>query len=129
MTTKLKPPPPKTGLARYWWLMVIAGWIVVVGGAGLYLYSHLFINHGRGEKPLVELEERVPRGGLGEVRYDILLAATQDYVAANPDAAEDVREGRAFAPADWLNAELKERGEGWRVRDVEGLHATIYEVS
>ena len=128
MTTRLKAPPPKTGLAKYWLQILVGGWLLILVAGGIYLMGR--VNDHRADKPpVVELEDRVPRGGLGEKRYAMLLEATQEYIAETPDASAEVREGKAFAPEEWLNEHLKEEGLGWRVRDVNGLHATIYEVS
>lgn len=71
----------------------------------------------------------VRRDSLGDQRMTRLMAATKQYVADHPEVGEAMRAGRELAPADFLNEELKREGAKWRVRDVRGLSAKIYDVS
>ena len=68
-------------------------------------------------------------GSIGKRRYLLLVEATRHYSKENSDAAPEIIAGSAFAPVDFLNSELKRRGEKWRVRSTDGLEAEIYEVS
>ena len=69
------------------------------------------------------------QGSLGGERRGLLLETTRRYVAEHPDAPAAMAEGKELAPEDFINHELASRHAKWRVRDVHGMSAHIYDVS
>ncbi len=69
------------------------------------------------------------QGSIGGERRAILIEETRRYVAEHPDAPPAMAAGKEFAPEAFINQELKSRHVKWRVRDVHGMTARIYDVS
>ena len=112
------------------WIAAILAWFAILALGWFWLFgpnqrSHLIRPTGYHE----EMSDLGAADSLGGGRRAALVAATRHYVAEHPDAPADMREGRAFAPADALNADLASHGAKWRVRSVHGTEAQIYEVS
>ena len=64
----------------------------------------------------------------GEHYSAVLRQLTQLYVFDHGAISADLLAGRELPPEDWLNAELRRRGESWRVRNVQGPIAEIYNI-
>jgi hypothetical protein len=81
---------------------------------------------------LVEVRQAIdtpPAVMPGEVGYSaVLRQLTQIYVFDNDAISADLLAGRELPPEEWLNAQLRERGESWRVRNIHGPIAEIYDV-
>jgi hypothetical protein len=68
-------------------------------------------------------------GSQGTERRKALIAATRLYVERNHDAPVAMAQGKELAPPEFLNEQLAEHHERFRVRKVDGLDADIYEVT
>lgn len=68
-------------------------------------------------------------GSLGTERRKALIAATRLYVEQNRDAPVAMAEGKELAPPDFLNEQLAEHNERFRVRKVDGMNADIFDVT
>lgn len=68
-------------------------------------------------------------GSLGTERRKALIAATQLYVKQNGDAPAAMAQGKELAPPAFLNEQLAEHHQRFRVRSVDGLDADIYDVA
>lgn len=66
---------------------------------------------------------------VGNTRDATLGTLTRLYIAQDNGVSARVRSGEELAPVDFLNQELERQGEKWRVRDIDGLNANIYDVS
>ncbi|MCB2047394.1 MAG: hypothetical protein KDE32_04110 [Novosphingobium sp.] len=69
------------------------------------------------------------QGSLGNAREEAVIAATERYVAAHPDAPAAIREGKELAPTEALNADLAAHQARFRVRSVKGMKAQFFDVS
>ncbi|MCB2076428.1 MAG: hypothetical protein KDE55_01890 [Novosphingobium sp.] len=108
---------------------VTFAWTFAIGLA-FYTLIHLApATHGI--RPHVDHERMsvANAGSQGGERLAELKRETQLYIQRHPDAAPDIREGKALAPVDFLNEELAAHGEKFRVRKVDGLSAEMYDVS
>lgn len=110
--------------------LMAAGWI----GFLAFAFYGLFAGGG------ISVDQHAPHamrdphddfavGSLGTERRKALIEATKLYVKRNNDAPEAMVEGRELAPADFLNEQLAEHGERFRVRKVDGMDADIFEVA
>ena len=70
----------------------------------------------------------IDQGSLGSMRYKTLLRETKLYVHQHPDADPAIIAGKALAPKDFLNDELKTHNANFRVREVMGLKVELYDV-
>ncbi|MCB2059141.1 MAG: hypothetical protein R3E09_10990 [Novosphingobium sp.] len=103
-------------------------WTLLLAFPFHYLFET--VPQGYGVKPSAHLEESdFATGSLGGERREVLVRVTQLYVKQNPDAPVAMAEGKAFAPEEFLNDELKREGAKWRVKHVHGTEALIYDVS
>ena len=112
---------------KLWTLTIV--WTLVLSGAFYLLFSFSPGSHLIRPHKLTETMSNTAAGSGGAARLDVLVRDTSLYVKQNPDAAPDVVAGKALAPAEFLNDQLKRDGEKFRVRKVEGLHAEMYDVS
>ena len=108
-------------------LMVI--WTLLLAFPFHYLFQT--VPPGYGVKPSEHMAESDlgEKDSLGSERRAILVKATRLYVKEHPDAPVAMAQGKAFAPEEFLNDELKREGQKWRVRHVHGNEALIYDVS
>ena len=111
-------------------LLLFAVWVSVFPLLGLLLFT----NHGPAHRivPDGEVHHHASghaAGSIGADRQAMLVEATRHYVADHPEAGEDMKQGKALAPKDALNEELKVQHAKFRVREVTGNEAEIYEVS
>lgn len=68
-------------------------------------------------------------GSLGTERRKALIAATRLYVKQNSDAPAAMVDGEELAPPAFLNEQLAQHNERFRVRKVDGMNADIYDVA
>lgn len=102
-------------------------WIALLASVGSFMFLHSQDEIAATDKPHhADVREQ---GSLGNERHATLLEATRQYVEAHPDAPAEMAEGKAFAPAEFLNEELARAHAKWRVREVHGLEAETYNVS
>lgn len=64
----------------------------------------------------------------GEQYSAVLRQLMQIYVFDHDTISADMLAGRELPPEEWLNAQLRQRGEGWRVRNIQGPIAEIYHI-
>jgi hypothetical protein len=117
-------------LKKALWVPLIALMWIVVPASGAYILfgpSPVALD-GDGSKAQVP-DGATRSGSLGDLRERVVRAATRRYVASHPDAPAAMREGRALAPVDVLNADLAAHRAPFRVRKVQGAKARFYEVS
>lgn len=126
---RLKPLPENSGFKLRNIAIAFVVWIVLIGFGFHYFYGPRAGVVGLGKIEKHELEATFGEGSIGRERERILLDATKKYVDANPDAPAAMAQGKALAPEDFLNEELSRRHAKFRVRDVHGMKAYIYEVS
>jgi hypothetical protein len=65
----------------------------------------------------------------GSSRDAKLLQLTTLYAARFPAESARLKAGTDLAPANFLNGELDREGAKWRVRNVTGATADIYDIS
>ncbi|MEZ5743489.1 MAG: hypothetical protein R3D89_07120 [Sphingomonadaceae bacterium] len=121
-------PLKQTRLGKASVPLLIAGWLSFFAVGGYFAFSH------KSDPPHLtvkqhELVADMENDGLGKQRREALEEATRHYVDAHPEADAAMREGKAFAPVEFINEELATKGAHWRVRKIDGLKAQIYEVS
>jgi len=112
--------------AKLWTLMI--AWTLFLAAG---FYALVALSPGTKQiRPTHVTEEMsvTATGSEGGDRLAILKRDSEVYAKAHPDAA-DVVAGKALAPADFLNEQLKRDGEKFRVRKVDGLRAEMYDVS
>lgn len=73
-----------------------------------------------------ELAERQSVGGR---RNAVLAGITELYVTRNVAVTRGMRSGSDYAPAWFLNSELKRRGLNWRVAASAGKTTDVFDVS
>lgn len=66
---------------------------------------------------------------VGDRRLAILKKLTAQFIASRAEVDLAISSGKRLAPAPYLNRQLEQNGEAWRVRSVDGLHAETYLVS
>ena len=106
----------------------LVGWVAVIGLGFHFLFGY----HMPQDRvaPVVHSEATdFAAGSLGNERRAVLISVTKRYVKSHPDAAAPMREGKELAPADYLNEQLDETHEKFRVRSVKGMVADIYDVT
>ena len=54
---------------------------------------------------------------------------TKLYVARNEGSSPLMKAGKEFAPAEFLNEELKRNDAKWRVRSSDGTDVVMYDIS
>lgn len=131
MSTILKPSdkkPMSRGRLATVLIAALVGWVGIIGAGFHFLFGyHPPADH---VGPVVHAEETdFAAGSLGKERRDLLIAATRRYVQSHPNAAASMREGKELAPAEFLNEQLGQAHEKFRVRSVKGMIADIYDVT
>jgi hypothetical protein len=113
-----------------WIPLLVVVWIAIPAFGAYVLFGPSPVAHQiRGSGKVHELYAKTDAGTLGSEREQAVLDATRRYVASHPEASADMREGRALAPVEALNADLATRKASFRVRKVDGTRARFYEVS
>jgi len=105
--------------------------ISVFIGLSLYALSHYSPQpHEIRPKSVEEMASDTGAGTLGNERLATLLNVTKTYVEQHPDKASPaMKAGKELAPVDFLNAQLEERGEKFRVTKTDGLNVEMFSVS
>jgi len=105
--------------------------ISVFIGVSLYALTHYSPQpHEIRPKSVEDMASDTTTGTLGNERLAKLLRATQDYVRQHPDKATPaMKAGKELAPADFLNEQLEQRDEKFRVSKVNGLTVEMFSVS
>lgn len=73
--------------------------------------------------------ELADRQSVGGRRNAVLAGITELYVSRNVAVTRGMRGGTDYAPAWFLNSELKRRGLNWRVADGAGKTTDVFDVS
>ncbi len=80
--------------------------------------------------PTASLMGRGPAAETVETgRIVLLQELTRLYVTQNAGASPGMRDRSALAPVEFLNNQLQQREEGWRVRNATGLDAETFDIS
>ena len=110
--------------------IIFVFWLAVILTGGYFLFLSNSTAHGiRGSGEVHALESGHEAGSIGAERQAVLIAASKRYAESHPEASPQIAAGKALAPADFLNEELSRLHAHFRVREVDGMEAEIYEVS
>lgn len=127
---KLQPSEKKSHSGTFILIAVALAWLALL----FFGYFELFGSHGpahqiRGAGKVEQKVADIEAGSLGGEREALLVAATKQYVEEHSDAPAAMAGGEELAPADYLNEYLSEHEAHFRVREVHGKRAEMYDVS
>jgi hypothetical protein len=110
--------------------LMLAGW-----AAGRFIYrERLATFQSRVEardEIIAKLREdaaSVSDNGISAKHY-LIGQLTAQYIGKHPDASKRLKMGLEKPPTEWINAELKELGEDWRVKIGRTGEYEIYDVA
>lgn len=127
---RLKPPEKRSRYAKFYVPLIVVAWL----GLLFFGYYELFGSRGpshqiRGAGTVNEQIADTEAGSLGSEREALLVEATKQYVQEHADAPAEMAQGKELAPADYLNEYLSAHAARFRVREVKGTRAEMYDVS
>lgn len=113
---------------RFGTALFFALWVVAVGIGLVWHYGPDLREYGFSTRSGDEMSGQTSVS-LGRNRHEVLADATRKYLREGNAGTVEMKEGKTFAPPEFLNRELGRLGEKWRVRSVDGLTVDIFEVS